>query len=297
MSCYVLTIIVTYNGLKWIDKCIQSVLSSDMPSDCFVVDNGSSDGTQELIQKKFPEVIFVQSKENLGFGKANNIGIRYAVEKGYKYIYLLNQDAYLFPDTLSNLIRTSESFPEYGILSPMQLQGNQKHFDTNYVRSVAQWESGTSVIEDLYYGRLQEVYPLKDVLAANWLITRRCFTKVGGFSTSFPHYGEDNNYCHRALFHKFKVGIATNAKAIHDTEFRTNSVQKEMYLLHMLNVSIMNNIYDPQSLPLLRTLINSIKASLAFKSFKPIMNEIKLCGNIFLYSKNRRLSRGEGAFL
>lgn len=293
----ILTIIVTYNGIKWIDKCIQSVLTSDIRSDCFVVDNNSTDGTQDLIQKKYPEVIFVQSKENLGFGKANNIGIRYAVEKGYQYIYLLNQDAYLFSDTLRNLICTSESFPDYGILSPIQMQGNLKHFDSNFSKSVAQWESGTKIIEDLYFDRLEKVYPMKDVLAANWLITRRCFVKVGGFSSSFPHYGEDNNYCQRALFHKFKVGIATNATAIHDTEFRFNSIQKEIYLLHMLNVSIMNDIFDPQYFPLLRTLINTIKATLTFKSLIPIINEIKLCTNLFTYIKNRRLSRGEGAFL
>lgn len=292
----VLTIIVTYNGTKWIEKCIQSVMCSNVKSDCIIIDNGSRDGCQEII-KSFSNVIFVQSKENLGFGKANNIGIRYAIDNDYDYIYLLNQDAYLFQDTIENLIRVSEEYPEYGILSPIQMQANQRHFDANFVQSIIQSDSCKQVLEDFQFGGMQDIYPVPDVLAANWLITRRCFTKVGGFSPSFPHYGEDNNYCQRALYHKFSIGIVPSAKAIHDTEYRKNSAEKEMYLIHMYNISLINNIYNPHKCALFRTLTTTARAVLLFKSFIPIKNEAKILTSFFSHIKNRNTSKKNGAFL
>lgn len=71
----ILTIIVTYNGMKWIDKCIHSVISPSIKSDIFVVDNASSDGTPDYIAKNFPTVLLTRSSKNLGFGAANNIGL------------------------------------------------------------------------------------------------------------------------------------------------------------------------------------------------------------------------------
>ena len=70
----VLTIIVTYNGMKWLDRCLGSLRTSSVPSDVLVVDNGSTDGSPAYIQENFPEVMLHCTGENLGFGKANKIG-------------------------------------------------------------------------------------------------------------------------------------------------------------------------------------------------------------------------------
>ena len=68
-------IIVTYNAMKWAERCFSSLRKSSVPVHTIVVDNGSNDGTQEFIKTQFPEVEFIQSAKNLGFGKANNLGI------------------------------------------------------------------------------------------------------------------------------------------------------------------------------------------------------------------------------
>jgi GT2 family glycosyltransferase len=75
-------IIVTYNAMKWAEKCFTSLRQSSVPVHCIVVDNGSTDGTQKYITSNFPEVELIQSEKNLGFGKANNIGIEKAYQKG-----------------------------------------------------------------------------------------------------------------------------------------------------------------------------------------------------------------------
>ena len=81
-----LVIVVTYNAMGWIDRCLQSVNDSQGNIDTIVIDNGSSDGTQQHIKTVFPHVYFVQSQVNLGFGKANNIGFRHAIDNNYEYV-------------------------------------------------------------------------------------------------------------------------------------------------------------------------------------------------------------------
>ena len=78
-------IVITYNGSKWIDKCFGSLVSSTIPLDIIAVDNGSSDGTLEIIHQKFPEVNTIEAHQNLGFGSANNVGIKKAYDAGADY--------------------------------------------------------------------------------------------------------------------------------------------------------------------------------------------------------------------
>ena len=88
----ILVVIVTYNGEHWMEKCIGSIMKSGVKADTYVIDNNSTDGTVAAVRVINPEAIIVESKENLGFGRANNIGMKYALDKGYDYVYLLNQD-------------------------------------------------------------------------------------------------------------------------------------------------------------------------------------------------------------
>lgn len=83
-------IIVTYNAMKWAERCFSSLRKSATPVNCIVVDNGSGDGTQDFIKTNFPEIEFIQSEENLGFGKANNLGIEKAYKNGADFFYLMN---------------------------------------------------------------------------------------------------------------------------------------------------------------------------------------------------------------
>ena len=223
MADRLLTIIVTYNGIKWIDKCIHSVLSSSINSDIFVVDNASSDGTPDYIAKKFPTVLLTRSPKNLGFGAANNIGLQYAIDKGYDYVYLLNQDAWVKEDAFEKLISIQKQHPEYGILSPIQLEANEQHFDYNFGSVISHWNRESKVCEDLFFERKKEILPIPRIMAAHWLISRDCLVNVGGFSPAFFHYGEDDNYADRAWYKGYKIGIVTNAIGVHDRENRIDS--------------------------------------------------------------------------
>ena len=74
----VYTIIVTYNAMKWIERCLYCLNSSKLHSEIVVIDNGSTDETLGFIGKNYPNVHIIKNEKNKGFGQANNQGIEYA---------------------------------------------------------------------------------------------------------------------------------------------------------------------------------------------------------------------------
>ena len=244
MSNSILAIIVTYNGMKWIDKCIRSVLSSTIHSDIFVVDNASSDDTPDYIAKNFPKVLLTRSAKNLGFGAANNIGLQYAIDNNYDYVYLLNQDAWVKEDTFEKLILTQKKHLDYGILSPIQLDSSEKKFDFGFGWELSQWKEHSKVCEDLFFKRNVDIVSFNMIMAAHWLISRDCLLKTGGFSPAFFHYGEDNNYAERVQQKGYKIGVAMDALAIHDRTGRIISDEKKIffdYCLKIVEISSFSN--------------------------------------------------------
>lgn len=228
----ILVIIVTYNAMPWANRCLTSLRQSYVPCDVVIIDNGSTDGTQEYIQSNFPEVELIRNKENLGFGQANNIGLQKALDKKYEFVYLLNQDAWILKDTFEHLINASEAHPEYGVLSPMQMKADGLHFEEKFRSYIIPHHQvfSPSLTEDMFFQRVKDVYEVSFVMAAHWLITSKCLSTVGGFSPTFPHYGEDDNYLNRTNYWKFKIGIVPSARAVHDRGDNQWSVEKEMYV-------------------------------------------------------------------
>lgn len=201
----------------WIQKCLDSLIASSIKTEIIVIDNGSADETVDFIQKNYPQVDVIEAKENLGFAKANNRGIRKAYDSGADYFFLLNQDARVETNTIEKLIEVFEQKPHAGIVSPIHLNGDKTKLDYGFSCCVAP-RITPHFISDVYCNCLQNVYETKLVYAAAWLLNRNCIETVGGFDTLvFYHYGEDDNYCHRVLYHQFKLYIATTASICHDT--------------------------------------------------------------------------------
>src|SRR5690606_13787318 len=130
----VAAVVVTYNGKKWIEKCIDHLLMSDVDLDIIVVDNCSSDGTKQLLKTYTDKIQIFELEENLGFGRANNVGIAQAYNAGAEYVFLVNQDVYVTPNTISLLISAAANEPQYGIISPMHLNGSATAFDRNFLQ-------------------------------------------------------------------------------------------------------------------------------------------------------------------
>lgn len=209
-------IIVTYNAMPYIQKCIDSCRGHKL----IVVDNNSTDGTVAYIRDNFPNTHLIPQSKNLGFGQANNLGIRHALEQGAEYVFLLNQDAYLQTECIEALIEVQKQNLAFGILSPIHLNGKGTKLDQNFSNYVAHKNNAEFYSDFVLKKSLQQIYEVPFVNAAGWLLSKQILETVGGFDPMFFHYGEDDNYCQRAEYHGFKVGVVPTAFLLHDREDR-----------------------------------------------------------------------------
>ena len=117
-------IIVNWNTKKLLEDCLASIFkfTKNLDFEVIVVDNSSSDGSQKMVQNKFPKVKLIQNKDNLGFAKANNIGIKLAIGK---YILLLNSDTYLIENSLQKLVEFAVKQENLGVLAPQLLNSDE----------------------------------------------------------------------------------------------------------------------------------------------------------------------------
>ena len=234
-------IIVTYQGQKWYDRSIGEWFSGNIDNlnvNVVVVDNSPTEDDANYIKGKYPKVHVIRTGENLGFAKANNLGLRYALDHGADYVLLLNHDAWFRkPSDLAEMIRISEAHPEYWILSPLQVYASSGRIERETERHLER--SSTSKYDwltDAYRGTLQDVYPSEYSCAFCWLLPIATVKKIGGFDPLFYHYGEDDNYQQRVRYHGGKVGMCAKVEVCHDIEdrpasFRDKNLDWRKYLI------------------------------------------------------------------
>ncbi len=210
-------IIVTWNGEDCIAKCIHSLLNADIPMQIVVVDNASSDQTVEIVRTICPDAIAFRLTQNLGFGKANNIGIKYAYDHGAEHFLLINQDAYVDVNTVSTLVALQRANPNSAILSPLHLDGTGRHLDSLFANHIGRTTSSSELMSDALLKReLADIYHVDFINAAIWLLSRDCIKRVGLFNPAFDHYQEDNEYTDRVRYRGFNVSFAPACHAYHE---------------------------------------------------------------------------------
>ena len=303
----VLVIIVSYNGMPWLERCLGSVYpgaktchfapeSSETPCpgantgqfapDLYVWDNDSTDGSADYVAKHFPGAYLVRSAENVGFAKANNMGFQYALDHGYDYVYLLNQDAWLAPGALETLVAAAQAYPDYAVLSPLQYQDGYKEFDKQFGMRYAR-PSGprydknhtSSVIPS--EARVSQIVPVRFVMAAHWLVPVAALKAVGPFEEElFPLYGQDDDWCNRARYHGYKVGVVPEARAVHDRaqrqEPKEKVIRRNYYTGSLIRLCDVNRpLWERFLFVCLFTLVKSVKygSLLPFKYFWQICHQ------------------------
>ena len=143
--------------------------------------------------------------------------MRYALDNDCDFVFLLNQDAWIEPDTLQRLIEIHQRHPEYGILGPVQVNSEKTKVLNGVIQFLINPDNvNKDLFSDLLIGKTGEIYPVAEINAAAWLLPRKTLEIVGGFDPIFLHYGEDWNYLSRVLYHGLKVGLTPDLKVVHD---------------------------------------------------------------------------------
>ncbi|GAA5219865.1 glycosyltransferase family 2 protein [Membranihabitans marinus] len=203
-----LAIVVSYNGEQYIEACISSLLDME-GCDVLVVDNHSTDRTLSILQTFGKDIELLSNVENLGFGQANNQGLRYARDNAYEAVLLVNQDTVSTPTMLTGLRQTSLQYPDIGVLSPMHYSDGETldvYFES-YIRR--------ALDENRYYRDHHHLLLVQFVNAAFWYLPMATIRRVGGFDPLFFLYGEDNDYIHRLHHAGLSVVVNTSVKGYH----------------------------------------------------------------------------------
>ena len=288
----VLVIIVSYNFEPWLERCLGSLRHSFYPVDTVVIDNGSTDQTIQRIRKDYPEIRLLPQNKNLGFGRANNIGMQIALTEGYDFVFLLNQDAWIDSNTIGKLVELSQSHPQYGILSPVHLTGKGDKPDPGFG----------------YYAQIQQLDQLSDknilpipfANAALWMIPISVLNKVGGFSPLFYHYGEDKDFVNRLTYHDYQVGYSPRVFGNHDREYRPLTHQVFLRTEYVYHLSEYANIHHNGLkafgygvlAPMKKCLVALFKrkASLSKDYFHMTFQLLRRSKEVCFYRKTNRLS-------
>jgi GT2 family glycosyltransferase len=270
-----------------------------------VIDNQSTDRTVEIVKSNYPQVKLIENQTNMGFGKANNIGIKWAYNQGADYFFLLNQDAWVEPETVGCLVDKQKQNPEFGILSPLHLFNSQK-LDQKFKSYLK--GRGDEVIDHLSPEEQDTIFQVRFVNAALWLVSRQCIETVGLFAPIFDHYGEDLNFAHRCKFHNIKIGIYPRAIGYHERD-QSPSKAKELKMSKLMArdrnycLGVLLNLkhsFARQWMFLFFTGLKEIILFLflmKFKTIAVILNRVRFVGMISELINQRKEMKTKGAFL
>lgn len=211
-------IIVTWNRRKDVLECVDSLIRAGIREETVtVVDNGSSDGTAEVLEQMHPNIGLISSPRNLGFSGGNNLGIKRALEGGAENICLLNNDIVVEPGFLAELIRAARDHPRAGILGARILyldrpglvwsQGIMVGTKTGRIRA-----PDHNRREEEVPGRTREV---DAVSGAAMLIRRDVFLDIGLFDEDYFLRFEDVDLCLRARERGYSVLSVPSSRVLH----------------------------------------------------------------------------------
>ncbi|MFQ5706460.1 MAG: glycosyltransferase family 2 protein [bacterium] len=202
-------IIVTFNNADAIAACIQSIFdrTENLRFETIVVDNGSSDGTAEVVKARFPDVLCIQAGQNLGFAAATNIGLLKSVGE---YIILLNPDTQLLNNALFILVEFLRNHREAGAVGGLLMQDETTPQRTYSLAnpSVSQAFFDTTGLSKWFYGKVPSMGIIPDekkfqnkkvtyIPGADLMFRRSELERVGLMDERFFMFGEDCDWCLR----------------------------------------------------------------------------------------------------
>jgi GT2 family glycosyltransferase len=220
----VVVVVLSWNGRDDTRACLRSLLALDYPRlDVLVVDNGSDDGSPDMVRAEFPGVALIANPKNRGYAEGNNQGMRWALDRGADLVWLLNNDVEVEPDSLTELVRVLENGPDLGMVGPVMHRihqpgradvGGRFDFWTGYAH-VLLWEPA-------YEG--QETLEVDYVWGAALLVRAEVLRTVGLFDPRWVAYFEDADLCLRARARGWHTATALRAHVHHHIARSGNKV-------------------------------------------------------------------------
>ncbi|HLB66231.1 MAG TPA: glycosyltransferase family 2 protein [Candidatus Saccharimonadales bacterium] len=215
MKTDIAIIVPNWNGAEYIADCLHSLETQTAKALVIVVDNGSSDKSVELIQKKFPAIEIVRLEKNHGFAGGVNKGLELAIKRGYKYAALLNNDAVAETTWLQVLVATANQHPKTGVVTGKLLRDDKKHIDsTGELYSIwgMPFPRGRNEVDKGQYDDQTEIFAASGGAS---LYRVEMLKEIGLFDEDFFAYFEDVDLSFRAQLAGWRVRYEPLAVAYH----------------------------------------------------------------------------------
>ena len=244
-------IIVNWNGIKYLNNCLESVFSQTYKNfDLYFIDNGSKDKSIDLVKNNFPQIKIIKLTYNSGFSRGNNIGIKKAFQdKEVKYIVFLNNDTIVNQNWLAELVKAAEKDKRIGMVGSKVLFPNSKihtvglsleknlHGNRNGGISIGFNSDGN------IFNRELAIFAPPGVSA---LYKKRVIKKIGLFDEDFFCYGEDLDLGFRARLNGWKCIYNPESKLIHlhsqtggtSSSFKAFYTRRNSYFVAIKNLAI-----------------------------------------------------------
>jgi len=237
-------VVPNWNGLGSIEACLDSLVEQSSKCIIIMADNGSSDGSLELVQKKYPRVLLVKNTKNLGFAGGVNSGIKKAIELKMDAVALFNNDAVAHREWLENLARALEIDKKIGITTGKLMVKSSGNFDST-CEAYAVWglpyPRGRGDKDKGQYDKSEEVFAASGGAS---LYRAKMLEEIGLFDEDFFAYYEDVDISFRAQLAGWKVMYEPAAVAYHQIGatsskikgFTTYQTMKNLQLLWYKNM-------------------------------------------------------------
>lgn len=297
-------VIVNYNVKYFLEQCLHSVRRAmkGIEVEVFVVDNNSVDGSVKMLKEKFPEFILIANKDNKGFSKANNQGIR--ISKG-EYVLLLNPDTIIEDDTFKKIITFMDEHPDAGGLGVKMIDGKGRFLPESKrglptpaiafykIFGLSKLFPRSKVFGQYHLSYLDKEKTHKvDVLSGAFMLLRRsALDKAGLLDETFFMYGEDIDLSYRITKAGFNNYYYPEVRIIH---YKGESTKKSSvnYVFTFYNAMIIfaRKHFTQKNARLFSFLIHMaiwFRASLSIfwrfarNAFMPVMDAVFIFTGIF----------------
>ncbi len=248
-------IIVSWNTKKLLEDCLKSLFeyTKEVNFEVIVVDNGSTDDSPQMVKSTLPKVHLIKHKDNLGFTKANNQGIK--VAKG-DYIALLNSDTYLIENAFKKLREAAKSKNNKAVLAPLLLNENRTiQQSVGFFPNLPQVFLWMSFLDDLPLGQFFKPYHIdhdsfyKKEREVDWLtgaamfLPKEVIKSVGALNEEIFMYGEDVEWCFRIKKAGYKIFLLPQSKIVHIGRGSSKKIPTKAFVGEYLGVKFFYKEY------------------------------------------------------
>lgn len=228
-------ILVNYNGEKYNNECIDSILESTYENyEIIVVDNDSKDNSVKILEERYSDKITLfKNKHNSGFSEANNIGIEIAKNKKCDYILLLNNDTVIMPDCIEVMLKSSIDNCN-SVVSPKIYYYDDKELIWSAGAKML-WKKGLAAqtgINKKDNGEYNKRINVEFATGCCLLIPMEVINKVGFLSTDYFLYYEDTDYCVRIIKEGFNIIYEPEAVLYHKVSASTGGEESYLYIYY-----------------------------------------------------------------